>query len=203
MAFGKIIDNLRFIIPVTVMDHSTNKETEMSKHEDLISDNEENQSEQPEVLENSGNDELKKIQDELAEAKDKYLRLYSEFENFRRRTSKEKLEMVHSANEQLIKELLPVVDDFERAEKSIADSTRKEFEGFLLIQSKLKKILDQFGVKALQIAQGSEFNPDTQEAITQIPAPEEKLKGKVVDVVEKGYQLNEKVIRYAKVVVGN
>ncbi len=111
--------------------------------------------------------------------------------------------MVHSANEQLIKELLPVVDDFERAEKSIADSTRKEFEGFLLIQSKLKKILDQFGVKALQIAQGSEFNPDTQEAITQIPAPEEKLKGKVVDVVEKGYQLNEKVIRFAKVVVGN
>lgn len=175
----------------------------MSKHEDLISDNEENQSEQPEVLENSGNDELKKIQDELAEAKDKYLRLYSEFENFRRRTSKEKLEMIHSANEQLIRELLPVVDDFERAEKSIADASRKEFEGFLLIQSKLKKILDQFGVKALQIAQGSEFNPDTQEAITQIPAPDETLKGKVVDVVEKGYQLNEKVIRYAKVVVGN
>lgn len=202
MVFGKIIDNLRINYSVKAMNDSTstNKDAEMSKPEDSISHNEENQ---PEVLENTVNDELKKLQDELAEAKDKYLRLYSEFENFRRRTSKEKLEMIHSANEQLLKELLPVVDDFERAEKSIADSSKKEFEGFLLIQSKLKKILDQFGVKALQIEPGNDFDPETQEAITQIPAPAEKLRGKVVDVIEKGYQLSEKVIRYAKVVVGN
>lgn len=201
MVFGKIIDNLRFNYSVKAMNDSTstNKDAEMSKPEDSISNNEN----QPEVLENTVNDELKKLQDELAEAKDKYLRLYSEFENFRRRTSKEKLEMIHSANEQLLRELLPVVDDFERAEKSIADSSKKEFEGVFLIQSKLKKILDQFGVKALQIEPGNDFDPDTQEAITQIPAPDEKLRGKVVDVVEKGYQLNEKVIRYAKVVVGN
>ncbi|HEX5170547.1 MAG TPA: nucleotide exchange factor GrpE [Cyclobacteriaceae bacterium] len=183
------------------MDQSNNKDTEMSKPEDLVSP-ENNQSDQSEVLENTS-EELKKLQDELAESKDKYLRLYSEFENFRRRTSKEKLEMIHSANEQLITALLPVVDDFERAEKSIVDLSKKEFEGFLLIHSKLKKILDQFGVKVLQIEPGADFNPDTQEAITQIPAPEEKLKGKIIDVVEKGYHLNDKVIRYAKVVVGN
>jgi molecular chaperone GrpE len=186
------------------MEHSTDKNTNMNKPEEVMTDNESKETVQAGELENTDtNEELKKLQEELAEAKDKYLRLYSEFENFRRRTAKEKLEMINSANEQLLKELLPVVDDFERAEKSIADLSRKEFEGFLLIQSKFKKILDQVGIKPLQIETGSDFDPDTQEAITQIPAPNEKLKGKVVDVIEKGYQLNEKVIRYAKVVVGN
>ena len=151
-------------------------------------------------------DKLKGLKDELTEAKDKYLRLYSEFENFRRRTAKEKLEMIQSANEQLIKALLPVADDFERAEKSFGEkigTELKELEGFLLIHNKFKKILEQYQVKPMNIAAGADFNADTQEAITQIPAPDEKLKGKVVDVVEKGYLLNEKVIRFAKVVVGN
>jgi molecular chaperone GrpE len=144
-----------------------------------------------------------KLQSELAESKDKYIRLYSEFENFRRRTSKEKLEMIQSANEQLIKALLPVLDDFERAEKSFKEKNDKDSEGFALIQNKFRKVLEQYGVKTMTIERGADFNPDLHEAITQIPAPDEKLKGKVVDVVEKGYLLNEKVIRYAKVVVGN
>lgn len=147
--------------------------------------------------------QLLKLQNEIGEQKDKYLRLYSEFENFRRRTSKEKLEMIQSANEQLIKALLPVVDDFERAEKAFNDKNDKEIEGLFLIYSKLKKTLDQYGVKPMAIEQGTAFNADVHEAITQIPAPAENLKGKIVDVIEKGYLLNDKVIRFAKVVVGS
>jgi molecular chaperone GrpE len=155
------------------------------------------------VSEASQVEELKKLQDELAEAKDKYLRLYSEFENFRRRTAKEKIDMIQSANEGLLKNLLPVMDDFERAEKGFKDLNTKEAEGFLLIFNKYKKILEQSGAKVLDLKAGDDFNADTQEAITQVPAPSEELKGKVVDVVEKGYTLNEKVIRFAKVVVGS
>ncbi|MBL7842974.1 MAG: nucleotide exchange factor GrpE [Cyclobacteriaceae bacterium] len=146
--------------------------------------------------------ELRKLQDELAEAKDKYLRLYSEFENFRRRTAKEKMELIQTASESLIVSLLPVIDDFERAEKALIGTESKELEGFQLIYNKFKKTLEQKGVKVMDIKAGSDFNADVHEAITQVPAPEEKLKGKVIDVVEQGYLLNEKVIRYAKVVVG-
>lgn len=153
----------------------------------------------------SSEGELLKAQAEVAEQKDKYIRLYSEFENFRRRTAKEKLEMVQSANEQLIKALLPVADDFERAEKAFKDQIEgdKTLEGFILIYNKFKKTLDQYGVKPMDIQSGSEFDADVHEAITQIPVSDEKLKGKIVDVVEKGYLLNEKVIRFAKVVVGS
>ena len=142
-------------------------------------------------------------EEKYADLNDRFIRLYSEFDNFRRRTAKEKLEMIQSANEQLLKALLPVVDDFERAEKSFKDKDSKELEGFFLIYNKFKKTLDQYGVKTMEAGAGSEFNPDLHEAITQIPAPDEKLKGKIVDVVEKGYLLNEKVIRFANVVVGS
>ncbi len=148
-------------------------------------------------------EQTKKLQDELAEAKDKYLRLYAEFDNHRRRTAKEKIEMITSANEQLLKSLLPVVDDFDRAEKTFKDKNDKEAEGFFLIHNKFKKIFEQAGVKQMDTGNASEFNADLHEAITQIPAPSEKLKGKIVDTVEKGYLLNEKVIRFAKVVVGS
>lgn len=150
----------------------------------------------------AANDTLK-LQSEIAEQKDKYLRLYSEFENFRRRTAKEKLELIQSANEKLINALIPVIDDFERAEKSLKEKNDKDLDGVFLIYNKFKKTLDQYGVKTMDVGQGSEFNADLHEAITQIPAPKENLKGKVVDVVEKGYLLNEKVIRFAKVVVGS
>src|SRR5258708_30210229 len=116
-------------------------------------------------------DPLKKLQDELAEAKDKYVRLYAEFDNFRRRNAKEKLEMITSANEQLLKSLLQVMDDFERAEKVFKEKNDKESEGLLLIHNKFKKVLDQYNVKTMDVSKGSDFDTDLHEAITQIQAP--------------------------------
>lgn len=184
------------------------EEINMNQNEEIISENTGDTDNLPEGKESDAQPaqgiELEKIQTELAEQKDKYIRLYSEFENFRRRTAKEKNEMVLSANEQLIKALIPVVDDFERAEKAFGDKKEdKEVEGLFLIQNKFKKILDQYGVKAMDIKPGADFDADLHEAITQIPAPAENLKGKIVDVVEKGYHLHDKVIRFAKVVVGS
>lgn len=146
---------------------------------------------------------ISRLKEELEAAKEKYIRLYSEFENFRKRTSKEKLELIQSGNEQLLKTLLPVADDFDRAENSFPDKSAKDLAGFFLIHSKFRKIMELYGVKVMDVAQGSDFNPDYHEAISQLEAPVPELKGKVVDVVEKGYTLNDKVIRYAKVVVGN
>ena len=187
------------------MENTVHPEPELEKHSDIASEVPPMQSAEPteKPATEEPKDGLKKLQDELAEAKDKYVRLYAEFDNFRRRSAKEKLEMIQSANEQLIKSLIPVMDDFERAEKSFKDRTDKESEGFFLIMNKFKKVLDQYQVKPMEAGAGAAFNPDFHEAITQIPAPSEELKGKIVDVVEKGYLLNEKVIRFAKVVVGN
>ncbi|MCD9016952.1 nucleotide exchange factor GrpE [Parachryseolinea silvisoli] len=184
---------------------------EFDQNQETISENTEEMAEAVKGADNAEEDltggaengGLVKVQAELAEQKDKYIRLYSEFENFRRRTAKEKIEMIASANEQLIKSLLPVADDFERAEKSFKDRNDKELEGFFLIYNKFKKTLEQYGVKIMELGPGSDFNVDMQEAITQIPAPNEKLKGKIVDVVEKGYLQNDKVIRFAKVVIGS
>ena len=147
--------------------------------------------------------ELGQVKSELAETKDKYLRLYSEFENFRRRTAKEKLSLIGTANEEIISALLPVLDDFERAEESNKSSEIDSMrEGFTLIHNKFKKVLEQKGLKAMENEAGMDFDAELHEAITQTPAPDKKLVGKVVDVVEKGYYLGEKVIRFAKVVIG-
>ena len=146
---------------------------------------------------------MTKLKEELEGSKDKFLRLYSEFENFRKRTSKEKLELIQSANEQLLRNLLPIADDFERAENAFGDKNTNDLAGFFLIHAKFKKVMEIYGVKIMDVEKGSDFNADFHEAITQIPAPDPALKGKVVDVIEKGYVLNDKVIRYAKVVVGN
>ena len=177
----------------------------MKQNEEILSDNNESTekvADQPSV--NTPEEtSAEKLQSELAEQKEKFIRLYSEFENFRRRTAKEKLDLIQSANEQLIKTLLPVIDDFDRAGKAFTDKNDKELEGFFLIHSKLKKVLDQAGVKIMDVNAGSEFDADLHEAITQIPAPDDTLKGKVVDVIEPGYLLNDKVIRFAKVVVGS
>jgi molecular chaperone GrpE len=181
------------------MENTNQVEKELDKNEVISPENEVSEP----TSEQTESPELKKAKDELAESKDKYIRLYSEFENFRRRTAKEKLELIQSANESLLKNLLPVMDDFDRAEKVFREQNTKESEGFLLIYNKYKKVLEQSGIKAMDLKQGDEFNPDTQEAITQVPAPSEELKGKLVDVVEKGYLLNDKVIRFAKVVVGS
>lgn len=186
------------------MENTIHPEQELEKHDDLAAETPPEQSNEPLTEEKKEDlaDPTKKLKDELAEAKDKYIRLYAEFDNFRRRSSKEKLEMIQSANEQLLKALLPVADDFERAEKSFKERNDKEAEGFFLIHNKFRKTLDQYGVKVMETNQ-ADFNPDLHEAITQIPAPDEKLKGKILDVVEKGYLLNDKVIRFAKVVVGS
>ncbi|MBN8652030.1 MAG: nucleotide exchange factor GrpE [Cytophagales bacterium] len=186
------------------MENHTQPEQELEKHDELNTEIPKGQSEETtEAPAKEEIDPLKKLQDELAEAKDKYVRLYAEFDNYRRRSAKEKLEMIQSANEQLLKALLPVSDDFERAEKSYKDRTDKEAEGFVLIQNKFKKTLEQYNVKPMDTVVGSVFDADLHEAITQVPAPEEKLKGKIIDTVEKGYLLNDKVIRFAKVVVGS
>lgn len=140
---------------------------------------------------------------EIAELKDKYLRLYADFENFRRRTAKEKLEMISGANAELVKSILPIVDDFERAKVSFDSSTEIDAlkEGVDLIYNKLYKTLESRGLKPMT-SKGETFDVEIHESIAQFPAPTEDLKGKVIDEIEKGYFLNDKVIRYAKVIVG-
>ena len=141
---------------------------------------------------------------QIAEMKDKYLRLLADFENFRRRTAKEKIEFLQTAEEGVMLAILPVLDDFERALKSMekAQDVASVKEGVQLIYHKLYKTLEQRGLKPMESV-GQDFNAETYEAITQIPAPSEELKGKVVDEVEKGYTLKDKIIRFAKVIVGN
>ena len=148
-------------------------------------------------------DPLESAKQEIAELKDKYLRLYADFENFRRRTSKEKLELLSTAGADMVKQILPVVDDFERAKVSFDSSTDIVAlkEGVDLIYTKLFKTLESKGLKPMQ-SKGETFDVEIHESIAQFPAPSEDLKGKVIDEIEKGYYLNDKVIRYAKVIVG-
>ncbi|MDH5475414.1 MAG: nucleotide exchange factor GrpE [Cyclobacteriaceae bacterium] len=190
------------VVENNIVEEVENNDTEVQQE---ILETEEEEKEETEEIEIEEVSELDKIKDELAEAKDKYLRLYSEFDNYRRRTSKEKLELVKTANEDLISALLPVIDDFERAEKSFDDESdiKAITEGVKLIANKLISSLEQKGLKVMDSEAGIDFDPEIHEAITQIPAPQKKLKGKVVDVIEKGYFLGEKVIRFAKVVTGN
>lgn len=144
-----------------------------------------------------------KTEKELKEWQDKYMRLYSEFENFRRRTAKERLELINNAGEDTIKAILPILDDMNRAiinnEKS--EDLKAVKEGFTLIQHKLSKVFESKGVKKMD-ALHQPFDAEIHEALTKIPAPKSKLKGKIVDVIEDGYTLNGKVVRFAKVVVG-
>jgi len=141
--------------------------------------------------------------DKIAELNDKYMRLYAEFDNYRKRTNREKIELISSAGEGILKDLLPIMDDFERAiaNNENAEDLQSVKEGFHLIFHKLRHILDAKGLKPMD-AKGQTFDSELHEAIANIPAPSDDLKGKVIEDVEKGYYLNEKVIRYAKVVVG-
>jgi molecular chaperone GrpE len=144
-----------------------------------------------------------KLKAEATEWQNKYLRLYAEFDNFKRRTSKERLELLQIAGKDVISDLLTVLDDFERAQKSIETATDVVAvkEGVTLVQHKLKSILNQKGLKEMESI-GKEFDADLHEGITSIPAPSADLKGKVIDELEKGYLLNDKVIRFAKVIIG-
>tara|TARA_B100000683_G_scaffold63866_1_gene62281 strand:+ start:7536 stop:8063 length:528 start_codon:yes stop_codon:yes gene_type:complete len=145
------------------------------------------------------------LEEKFAELNDKHLRLHAEFENFKRRTAKERIELYKTAGEDILAILLPILDDFERAIKAKTDAGEelKEEEGVLLIYNKMKSSLEQKGLKAMEDTIGQELNTDFHEAITNIPAPSDDMKGKIIDVIEKGYFLNDKVIRYAKVVVAN
>lgn len=147
-------------------------------------------------------DPLVELQLELDTEKDKYLRLFAEFENYKRRTGKERVEFFKTANEDVLFSILPVLDDFDRALKEIDKSDDTNLKGIKLISNKLNETLKLKGLVAIETKPGDAFNADIHEAITQIPAPSKKMKGKIIDVIEKGYTLGDKIIRYPKVVIG-
>lgn len=143
------------------------------------------------------------LSQDLASEKDKFIRLFAEFENYKKRTSKERLELFKTANQEVLQALLPVLDDFDRAMIEIAKSEDETLlKGVELIHEKLKSTLVSKGLEQVEVRAGDAFNADFAEAITQIPAPNDKLKGKIVDVLEKGYKLGDKIIRFPKVVIG-
>jgi molecular chaperone GrpE len=144
------------------------------------------------------------LREDLAKEKEKFLRLFAEFENYKKRTSKERMELFKTAGQDVIVALLPVLDDFDRALKELSKSDDKEtFKGVELISNKIRETLRSKGLKEVMVKQGDTFDAEVHDAITQIPAPKKKLKGKVIDVVEKGFKLGDKIIRHPKVVVGN
>jgi molecular chaperone GrpE len=164
------------------------------------------------TLENNANGEQLIIEElsveeqltqDLAKEKDKYLRLFAEFENYKRRTSKERIELFKTANQEVLLAMLPVLDDFDRAMVEISKSEDEHLlKGVELIHEKLKNTLVSKGLEQVEVKAGDPFDADFAEAITQIPAPSPKLKGKIVDVLEKGYKLGDKIIRFPKVVIG-
>jgi molecular chaperone GrpE len=180
--------------------------------------NTDNNSEQPmeaEILEVAEDTESQKKSEEMTEFKDKYLRLYAEFENFRRRTAKEKTDLIKTAGESLMLAILPILDDFERAQKSMEkpseNQSNEDFlkelnpikEGVQLIYNKMFRLLEQKGLKPMESSIGKDFDINQHESIAQIPAPSEEMKGKVIDEIERGYYLHDKILRFAKVVIGS
>jgi len=144
------------------------------------------------------------LREELAKEKDKFLRLFAEFENFKKRTSKERIDLFKTAGQDVIVSLLPVKDDFERALKEISKSEDNElFKGVELISNKFSETLKNKGLEEIKVSQGDTFDAEIHDAVTQIPAPDKKLKGKIIDVIEKGFKLGDRIIRHPKVVVGN
>lgn len=182
-------------------DHVEEMEDQILENQEEQTDNEvENEDLNEESSESTDVDDK---DSQIAELKDKYLRLAAEFENYKRRTVKEKLNMMGTANRDTLSALLPVLDDFDRAKKNAEDesSTEPFSEGVMMVYNKLFNTLQQKGIKAME-SNGKEFDPELHEAITEIPAPSEDMKGKVIDTVEKGYYLKDAILRYAKVVVG-
>ena len=177
---------------------SVTMDAEKMSASDEVSAAEENAEPQQET---SMNEEV--YQAQIKELQDKYIRLMAEFDNYRKRSLKERTDLIKSAGEDILVNILPVMDDFERGLTAVESSQDVEAvkQGMLLIYNKFKEFLMQRGVKEIE-ALKQDFNVDLHEALTKIPAPDEELKGKVVDVIQKGYSMNEKVIRYAKVVVG-
>lgn len=176
------------------MSKKSNKEEAVDKNEEIVDQD---------AIQNEEQEDQNDLEIELAEAKDKYLRLYAEFENFKKRNTKERLALISSAAQDTMSSLLPILDDFDRAKKSAEDDANDETftDGVNLVYQKLYKTLENKGLKKME-STGETFDPELHNAITKIPSPSEELKGKVVDTIEPGYYLGEKIIRYAKVVVG-
>lgn len=159
-----------------------------------------NDAEDEETAESS----LEKLEKAVASEQDKFLRLFAEFENYKKRTSKERMDLFKTANQEVIVAMLPVVDDFERAMKELSKEQDSElYKGVSLIQNKFIGVLKNKGLEEVVVSAGDTFDSEMHDAITQIPAPDKKMKGKVIDVIEKGFQLGDKIIRHPKVVVGN
>lgn len=178
----------------------------MSNKKENATDIEEtvDQNEQAEVKEEqTEQDIITELETQVSEAKDKYLRLFAEFDNFKKRNIKERLDIIKSASQDTLSSLLPVLDDFDRAKKSAEDenSTEPFSEGVIMVYNKLYNTLNGKGLEKME-STGEVFDPEIHEAITKIPAPSDDMKGKIVDTIEAGYKLNDKIIRHAKVVVG-
>lgn len=187
-------------------DNENTTDSEAENYNEATSEEMNNTSEntENEELQDAELSEEEKLKEEVSNLNDKYLRLYSEFENFRRRTQKEKLDLYKTAGEDIFKSLLPVMDDFERAKKAMEENESFESakEGVNLIYNKMVQTFKSNGAEPMESSVGKDFDSEIHEAVTQIPAPSKKEKGKVVDELEKGYMLGDKVIRFAKVVVG-
>jgi molecular chaperone GrpE len=176
----------------------TSSENNQESNQDSTS--EFNEAEGEETAETS----LEKLEKAVASEQDKFLRLFAEFENYKKRTSKERMDLFKTANQEVIIAMLPVVDDFERAMKELSKEQDSElYKGVSLIQNKFIGVLKNKGLEEVVVSAGDTFDSEMHDAITQIPAPDKKMKGKVIDVIEKGFQLGDKIIRHPKVVVGN
>ncbi|WP_396638489.1 nucleotide exchange factor GrpE [Maribacter sp. R77961] len=172
--------------------------------EDTVSNEEEIIENEGETQEEEQLSEEEQLKEDLGKEKDKFLRLFAEFENYKKRTSKERMDLFKTAGQEVIVSLLPVLDDFDRALKELSKSEDKEmFKGVQLINGKLNETLKSKGLQNVEVSIGDTFDAEVHEAITQIPAPDKKMKGKVIDVIEKGFKLGDRIIRHPKVVVGN
>ncbi|GEM51243.1 protein GrpE [Empedobacter brevis NBRC 14943 = ATCC 43319] len=202
MGIGKLFDSIRNKkTNKNMSDQNIHEELENENLQDNVQETESNV-EQPQA-ETSEKSELEIVKEQLAKEKDQYLRLFAEFDNYKKRTSRERMDIFKTANKEVITSLLPVLDDFGRALNQIEKSGDDNLtQGIELINNKLTETLRGKGLKQMEIKPGDDFDTDFHEAITQIPAPTEDLKGKIVDIVETGYLLNDVVVRYAKVVVG-
>lgn len=177
----------------------------MSKEEMMEGNNSSEDISDQEILDKETEETYEeRLEAEVAKEKDKFLRLFAEFENYKKRTSKERVDLFKTAGQEVIVSLLPVLDDFERALNELSKSSDKElFTGVKLIYHKFSETLKAKGLEEIKTKEGDSFDAEIHDAITQIPAPTKKLKGKIIDVVEKGFRLGDKIIRHPKVVVGN
>lgn len=186
-------------------DKAENLEEELSQDQ-VLEQEELNDNMEPEDTseEEDAMTEEERLKEELGKEKDKFLRLFAEFENYKKRTSKERMDLFKTAGQEVIVSLLPVLDDFDRALKELSKSEDTEmFKGVELIKVKFRETLKSKGLEEVEVAVGDTFDAEIHEAITQIPAPDKDMKGKIIDVIEKGFRLGDRIIRHPKVVVGN